>query len=101
MTAGRGGIAWRLAFLVGLVAGVAFYLVADGPLRAIELKSSLPVLIAGGFLVGFGTKLGGGCTSGHGICGLSQLLPRSAVATVSLMIAAASTFYVIRHLIGG
>lgn len=94
-------MAWRIAFLGGLVIGVAAYLAANGPLRAIGLEGTVPVLIAGGFLVGFGTRLGGGCTSGHGVCGLARLSPRSLAATVTFMIAAGVTVYAVRHLMGG
>jgi uncharacterized membrane protein YedE/YeeE len=64
------------------------------------VTTSLPVLIVGGLLVGFGTRLGSGCTSGHGVCGLARLSPRSLAATATFMLAAAATVFVMRHVIG-
>lgn len=66
----------------------------------ISISSSLPLLIGGGLLVGFGTRLGGGCTSGHGVCGMARLAPRSITATLIFMAVAIATVFVIRHLIG-
>jgi uncharacterized protein len=78
-----GEIAWRLMFLIGLVIGAGAWLVASpAPIR---IEASLPVLIVGGLLVGFGTPLGGGCTSGHGVCGIARLSPRSILATLVFM----------------
>ncbi|WP_332102823.1 YeeE/YedE family protein [Kineobactrum salinum] len=67
----------------------------------IDLQVSWPVMIGAGLLVGFGTRLGSGCTSGHGVCGLGRLSPRSLVATLTFLAAAFLTTYVIRHLAGG
>ena len=64
------------------------------------IDASYPALIAAGLLVGIGTRYAGGCTSGHGVCGLSRLSPRSLVATLSFMAAGAATVYVVRHVIG-
>jgi uncharacterized membrane protein YedE/YeeE len=61
----------------------------------------VPTLAAAGFLVGFGTRLGGGCTSGHGVCGLARLSPRSLVATACFVAAGFATVFVVRHLAGG
>jgi uncharacterized protein len=81
---------WRLAFLGGLVvSGILANLVAPGAIGA--SVRSLPVVIAAGFLVGFGTRLGSGCTSGHGVCGLSRFSGRSLVAVVTFMITGAIT----------
>ena len=66
----------------------------------IVLPGSSAVIIAGGLLVGFGTRLGGGCTSGHGVCGLARLSPRSLAATVLFMASGFATVFVVRHLIG-
>jgi uncharacterized protein len=94
-----GDFAWRLAFLAGLlVAPLAYAAVAVPPPATIE--ASYPVLIAAGLLVGIGTRLGGGCTSGHGVCGLSRLSPRSLVATLSFMAAGFVTVFVVRHVVG-
>ncbi|MBT4769982.1 MAG: YeeE/YedE family protein [Rhodospirillaceae bacterium] len=95
-----GGLAWRVLFLAGLVIGTVLYRVGGGPLTDITITSSTPLLIVGGLLVGFGTALGRGCTSGHGICGLARLSPRSLAATLVFMASAAVTVFVARHLVG-
>ncbi len=87
-----GAKGWRLAFLIGLVLPAAF--IGLGP---IEFAQGLPVLALAGLLVGFGTRLGSGCTSGHGVCGLANFSPRSLLATLGFMIAAAATVYLVRH----
>ena len=83
---------WRedLAFLVGLPLGLGLVLLAGGSLR-IALPDSPALLLAAGLLVGFGARLGNGCTSGHGVCGLARLSPRSLVATLTFMAAAVAT----------
>lgn len=87
------------AFVLGLPLGAA--LIAQFVRRPdIELTSSLPLIIAGGLLVGFGTRLGNGCTSGHGVCGMARLSPRSIAATVTFMVAGFATVFIVRHLIG-
>ena len=94
----RGDVAWRVAFLVGLVgAPLAYGLFAALPDARIE--AGVPALVAAGLLVGLGTRYGAGCTSGHGVCGLSRLSPRSLVATLSFMAAGFVTVYAIRHLV--
>ena len=94
----RGERAWRAAFLAGLVlASSAYSLVA--PLPLIEVTASYPQLIAAGLLVGFGTRLGSGCTSGHGICGLARFSLRSLVATSTFIACAFATVFVVRHVI--
>lgn len=96
------GPPWRqaAAFVVGLPAGA---LLVAMLVRApqIEVTSSMPLLVVAGLLVGFGTRLGNGCTSGHGVCGIGRLSMRSMAATVTFMAAAVVTVYVTRHLIGG
>jgi uncharacterized membrane protein YedE/YeeE len=87
-----GARAWRLAFLVGLVIP-AFCL----GLGSIEFAQGLPLLAFAGLLVGFGTRLGSGCTSGHGVCGLANLSPRSLVATLCFMVVGAATVFLVRH----
>ena len=92
--------AWRWLFVVGLLVGPMLY----HSLSAIPYPaaSSLPwwQALAGGLLVGFGTRLGSGCTSGHGVCGNARLSARSMVATVTFMIATGITVYIVRHILG-
>lgn len=89
-----------LAFIAGLIGLPALYALTMGA-PAITVTSSAFLLVTGGLLVGFGTRLGSGCTSGHGVCGLSRLSPRSLVATGVFMGVAAAVVFVLRHLIGG
>jgi uncharacterized protein len=89
---------WRLVFVAGLIAGaMAFSLVTGG--LAVQLQANLPTLLFAGLLVGFGTRLGSGCTSGHGICGLARRSPRSLVATATFMAFGILTVFLIRHVI--
>jgi uncharacterized protein len=93
----RGEIAWRLAFVAGmLVAPLLWRLFAASPSPRIDAGFGL--LVAAGLLVGVGTRYGGGCTSGHGICGFSRLSPRSVVATLAFVAAGFATVLVVRHL---
>ncbi|NBX20256.1 MAG: YeeE/YedE family protein [Betaproteobacteria bacterium] len=95
----RGGdAAWRLAFVLGLVVAPAVYALAGGPVHA-TVDAGWLTLIVAGLLVGVGTRYGAGCTSGHGVCGLSRLSPRSLVATLSFMGAGFAVVFVIRHLL--
>lgn len=95
----RGDIAWRIAFLLGLIgAPLLFGLFA--PLPTVRVDAGTATLIGAGLLVGLGTRYGAGCTSGHGVCGLSRLSPRSMVATAAFMGAGFVTVFVVRHLIG-
>ncbi len=95
----RGEVAWRAAFLVGLVgAGAVLALLSPGQFGA--SPRGLPVVGLAGILVGIGTRLGNGCTSGHGVCGLSRRSPRSLVATLTFMATGALTVWVFR-LLGG
>jgi uncharacterized membrane protein YedE/YeeE len=88
-----------VGFVLGLQAGALVVAIAsEAP--AITISSSPPLLVAGGLLVGFGTRLGNGCTSGHGVCGLARLSPRSLAATATFMAAGIATVFVARHLIG-
>ena len=91
----------QLAFIAGLIAAPLLMRAAGAPVPGISIEASLPVVIAGGVLVGFGTRLGGGCTSGHGICGISRLSPRSLVATASFVAVGALVVFLVRHVIGG
>ena len=89
---------WRLAFVIGLLAAPAVYaLVAPLPVPRIEAGTA--VLVIAGLLVGFGTRLGGGCTSGHGVCGLARMSPRSLAATLGFMAAGFATVFLVRHLL--
>lgn len=93
-----GDMVWRALFIVGLVVGAGLYgLAAPVPLR---IEASWPVLLIGGLLVGYGTQLGRGCTSGHGVCGIARLSARSTVATLVFMASAMVTAFLARHVIG-
>lgn len=93
--------AWRIAFVVGLVLASALLMLVrgDGGIRA--PVAPWPWMLAAGLLVGMGTRLGNGCTSGHGVCGIARLSPRSLLATGTFMVSAIATTYVLRHLAGG
>ena len=93
----RGDIGWRVAFIGGLVsASLVYGLFATLP--AVQIDASYVALVVAGLLVGVGTRYGAGCTSGHGVCGLSRLSPRSLVATLTFMGAGFVTVFVLRHL---
>lgn len=94
-----GDIAWRAAFIVGLVAAPLVYLLFAALPRP-QIDASYGALVAAGLLVGIGTRYGSGCTSGHGVCGLARLSPRSLVATLAFMGAGFVTVFVARHLFG-
>jgi hypothetical protein len=95
----KGDVSWRLAFLLGLVAS-PFMFSLIYPLPPVHIEASYPTLIVAGLLVGIGTRYGSGCTSGHGVCGLSRRSPRSLVATAAFMAAGFVTVYIVRHLVG-
>ena len=95
----QGDVAWRLAFFLGLLAAPLLYGLA-APLPEVRIDASLTTLIVAGLLVGAGTRYGSGCTSGHGVCGLSRLSPRSMVATAAFMLSGFATVYAVRHLMG-
>jgi uncharacterized membrane protein YedE/YeeE len=95
---GRGELAWRIAFLAGLVLAPALYSIGAA-LPEIAIETRYPVLAIAGLLVGIGTRYGAGCTSGHGVCGVSRLSWRSIVATLCFMIAGFATVFVVRHLV--
>lgn len=97
----RGDLAWRVAFLCGLPLGATLVIRLTGDAHGFAITASFPVLISGGLLVGFGTALGNGCTSGHGVCGLARGSRRSLVATLAFMAAGALTVFVVRHVLGG
>ncbi|MBN7768994.1 YeeE/YedE family protein [Marinobacter daepoensis] len=99
LTPARQDILWRVAFLAGLIGAPVIWTLV-GNLPPIQVEAGYPALIVAGFLVGIGTRYGSGCTSGHGVCGLSRLSVRSLVATLSFMATAFVTVFVIRHVIG-
>jgi uncharacterized membrane protein YedE/YeeE len=93
-----GGEFWeRAAFIVGLILGPLAFLAAHGEIPAVNITGSLPVLIIGGLLVGFGTRLAGGCTSGHGICGMARLSTRSITSVAIFFGVAIVTVFVMEH----
>lgn len=96
----KGDAAWRIAFALGMLAAPATYvwLAPAGALAAPRIDAGYGAVVVAGLLVGFGTRLGSGCTSGHGVCGLSRLSPRSLVATLAFMGAGFLTVFVVRHL---
>jgi hypothetical protein len=91
--------ATNIAFLLGLLLGPVVFLAAAGHFPRVTVAAGPPTLIAAGLLVGFGTRLGSGCTSGHGVCGLARLSPRSIAAVCIFMLAAVVTVFVTRHLL--
>jgi uncharacterized membrane protein YedE/YeeE len=92
-------VAWRTAFIAGLILAYVVYALWRGA-PTIVIDASYPVLIAAGLLVGIGVRYGSGCTSGHGVCGISRFSPRSIVATVVFMTAGFATVFLLRHVIG-
>jgi uncharacterized membrane protein YedE/YeeE len=95
----KGDVAWRVAFIGGLVVAPVLFMLLGGQFTG-RIESGFGALIAAGLLVGLGTRYAAGCTSGHGVCGLSRLSPRSLVATLSFMGAGFATVFVARHLLG-
>ena len=93
-----GDIGWRVAFITGLLAAPLLYRLA-APLPEVQIDAGTTLLVVAGLLVGAGTRYGSGCTSGHGVCGLSRLSPRSLVATATFMAAGFVTVFVVRHVI--
>lgn len=91
---------WRVAFLIGAIGAPAIFVALGGsiPLAA---PVSTTALIVGGLIVGIGVSFGSGCTSGHGVCGMARLSPRSITATVVFMITTFITVYTVRHILGG
>jgi uncharacterized membrane protein YedE/YeeE len=93
--------ALRAALIVGMAAGPPAYLALTGAMPAIDLPVSHLAVVVGGLIVGFGVSYGGGCTSGHGVCGIARGSRRSMVATAVFMATAILTVFVTRHLVGG
>lgn len=95
----KGDIIWRLAFLGGMVFAPVLWRIA-AVLPTLEIAASYPMLVIAGLLVGISTRYGSGCTSGHGVCGISRLSPRSLAATAAFMTSGFLTVFVIRHVLG-
>jgi hypothetical protein len=96
--AARGDRAWRVAFLLGMI-GIGALTLQFVPAPARMQTGATPLLLFAGFLVGFGTRMGNGCTSGHGVCGLGRMSWRSLAAVLTFMAAGVATVYVMRHLL--
>ncbi|MBR7633071.1 YeeE/YedE family protein [Janthinobacterium lividum] len=92
-----GDLGWRIAFLAGLIGTPLLYQLWQA-LPPVQIDAGTPALIVAGLLVGVGVRYGAGCTSGHGVCGLSRLSPRSLAATIAFMAAGFLTVYLLRHL---
>ncbi len=96
----RGDVLWRVLFIAGMVAApVVWGLFAELP--PMKIDASYPMLIIAGLIVGISTRYGSGCTSGHGVCGIARLSPRSIVATLAFMASGFVTVYLFRHVISG
>ena len=93
-----GEFGWRVAFVGGLLAAPVIYSMVN-PLPALQIEARVPVLVAAGLLVGVGTRYGSGCTSGHGVCGLARLSPRSLAATLAFMAAGFAIVFLVRHVL--
>ena len=91
---------WRLVFIVGLLIGTAWTGIFTGAAHNVSFVSNNYLIVLGGVLVGAGTTLGNGCTSGHGICGISRFSMRSIVATSVFMVVAIITVFIVRHVLG-
>ncbi len=97
----RDDFAWRAVLIAGMATAPLIYWLVSGGMPEITVPVSTPMLLIGGFLVGIGVTFGGGCTSGHGVCGIARLSNRSIVATITFMAATIVTVFVLRHVIGG
>lgn len=95
----KGDAGWRLTFLAGLILGAGIYGYWQGGAPVI-IEAGLPVLILGGLITGIGTRLGGGCTSGHGVCGIARFSARSIAATGIFFVVTAITVFTVRHIVG-
>jgi uncharacterized protein len=98
---GSGDYTWRIAFIAGLMLAPLVGSLAGYSLAAPVIPDGWIVVIVAGIVVGFGTRLGGGCTSGHGVCGIARLSPRSIIATLVFMAVAIAVVAIRRHVIGG
>ncbi|WP_438952192.1 YeeE/YedE family protein [Porticoccus sp.] len=100
LTPRKADIGWRVAFVAGMIAAPLIWLMLSSR-PAIQIDASYPILIVAGLVVGVSTRFGAGCTSGHGVCGISRLSPRSLIATAAFMLSGFVTVFVVRHLLGG
>ncbi|MBM2293238.1 YeeE/YedE family protein [Sulfitobacter pseudonitzschiae] len=91
---------WRAAVLGGMISGPIAVLLMTGQLPAVQVSVSTTMLVVGGFIVGVGVTFGSGCTSGHGVCGMARLSPRSIAATLTFMLTTGITVFVVRHILG-
>jgi len=96
----KGDTVWRFAFVVGLVVGGLGFAYGGGDLSSVVIEANTATLIGAGLLVGFGTRLGAGCTSGHGVCGIGRLSTRGIVSTITYIGVAMITVYITRHVLG-
>lgn len=96
----RQDFSWRAAIVLGMISGPLVLVLGGAPMPEISVPVSIPMLVIGGVLVGLGVSFGGGCTSGHGVCGMARLSVRSVVATITFMIFAGATVYLTRHVWG-
>ena len=96
----RDDFTWRAVLIAGMITGPLVYLLFAGELPKVQVPVSTTMMIVGGLIVGLGVTFGGGCTSGHGVCGNARLSIRSLVATITFMIATVITVYVVRHIMG-
>lgn len=99
LTPKRGDIGWRIAFVAGLIGAPVLYALFSA-VPPLQIDAGFGALVTAGLLVGVGTRYGSGCTSGHGVCGISRRSPRSLVATATFMAAGFVTVFVLRHVIG-
>jgi len=97
----RSDFTWRAVLLAGMVSGPLVILALTGAMPTVTVPVSTTMLIVGGLIVGIGGTFGSGCTSGHGVCGMARLSPRSLAATLTFMATTGVTVYVVRHVIGG
>ena len=96
----KGESSWRLLFLAGLVVGTMIYKAAAGTPYDVTFSLGWPFIVIGGLLTGIGTRVGGGCTSGHGVCGIGRLSQRSIAATLTFMTFGGLTVFAVRHVVG-
>jgi uncharacterized membrane protein YedE/YeeE len=92
---------WRAAVLLGMISGPVAVMLVTGQFPAVQVPVPTTLLVIGGFVVGIGVTFGAGCTSGHGVCGMARLSPRSIAATLTFMLTTGITVFVIRHVLGG
>lgn len=96
----RRDFSWRALLLLGMVSGPLLVLLLTGQMPAVQVPVSTTMLVVGGIIVGVGVTFASGCTSGHGVCGLARLSPRSIAATLTFMVSTGLTVFIVRHVIG-